>query len=172
MQQRAAPLGGSPPGGVVVCVDVGSTFTKAAAIDPDGRVLAIAAHPTTSATDVLEGLDMAVERLGVGAGAGAVPGQSVAVCSSAGGGLRLAVVGHERVISAEAARRVALSAGARVVAVCAGPLDEAGYGSLVQARPDVLLVVGGTDGGNSEVLLHNADVLGRREPSTWSPRTP
>jgi hypothetical protein len=143
-------------------VDVGSTFTKAAAIDPDGRVLAIAAHPTTSATDVLEGLDTAVVQLGVGA----VPAQSVAVCSSAGGGLRLAVVGHERVISAEAARRVALSAGARVVAVSAGPLDEAGYGSLVQARPDVLLVVGGTDGGDSEVLLHNAAVLGRREPST------
>jgi uncharacterized protein (TIGR01319 family) len=168
MQERAAPPAGSPPGGVVVCVDVGSTFTKAAAIGPDGEVLAIAAHPTTSATDVLEGLDEAVARLGLGVGTGTatVPDQSVAVCSSAGGGLRLAVVGHERVISAEAGRRVALSAGARVVAVCAGPLDEAGHGSLVESRPDVLLVVGGTDGGNSEVLLHNAGMLGRCELST------
>ncbi len=168
MQERAAPPAGSPPGGAVVCVDVGSTFTKAAAIGPDGEVLAIAAHPTTSATDVLEGLDRAVARLGLGVGTGTatVPDQSVAVCSSAGGGLRLAVVGHERVISAEAGRRVALSAGARVVAVCAGPLDAAGHGSLVESRPDVLLVVGGTDGGNSEVLLHNAGMLGRCELST------
>ena len=168
MQERAAPLAGSSPAGVVVCVDVGSTFTKAAAIGPDGELVASAAHPTTSATDVLEGLDKAVAGLAVelGAGVGVVPEQSVAVCSSAGGGLRLAVVGHERVISAEAGRRVALSAGARVVAVRAGPLDEAGCGSLVESRPDVLLVVGGTDGGDSEVLLHNAGMLGHCALST------
>jgi uncharacterized protein (TIGR01319 family) len=142
-------------GGVVVCVDVGSTFTKAAAIGPDGRVLARAQHPTTVGTDVLEGLDAAVAALGV-------PGRpEVVACSSAGGGLRLAVVGHERVISAEAGRRVALSAGARVVAVRAGLLQPGDLQDLAAARPDVLLLVGGTDGGDSEVLLHNAGVLGR-----------
>ena len=55
-----------------------------------------------------------------GLGVGRVPDPRIVVCSSAGGGLRLAVVGHERVISAEAGRRVALSAGARVVAVSPG----------------------------------------------------
>jgi uncharacterized protein (TIGR01319 family) len=143
------------PGGVVVCVDVGSTFTKAAAIGPDGAVLAQAQHPTTVGTDVLEGLDAAVAALGV-------PGRpEVVACSSAGGGLRLAVVGHERVISAEAGRRVALSAGARVVAVHAGLLHPGDLEALAAARPDVLLLVGGTDGGDSEVLLHNAGLLGR-----------
>jgi len=142
---------------VVVCVDVGSTFTKAAAIGVDGGVLANAQHTTTSGTDVLEGLDAAVTGLGVGR----VPDSSIVACSSAGGGLRLAVVGQERVISAEAGRRVALSAGARVVAVHAGPLDGAGIAELLAARPDVVLVVGGTDGGDTEVLLHNARLLGR-----------
>ena len=141
----------------VVCVDVGSTFTKAAAIDAAGTVLATAQHPTTSGTDVLVGLDAAVAGLGIGP----VPDGSIVACSSAGGGLRLAVVGHERVISAEAGRRVALSAGARVVAVSAGLLDDAGIAELAAARPDVLLVVGGTDGGDVEVLLHNARALGR-----------
>ena len=42
-------------------------------------------------------------------------------CSSAGGGLRLAVVGYERLVTAEAGFRVGLSAGARVVHVAAGP---------------------------------------------------
>ena len=156
MQERGAPLEAPALGGAVVCVDVGSTFTKAAAIGADGEVLAIAQHPTTSATDVLTGLEEAVAQLGLGG----VPDASIVVCSSAGGGLRLAVAGHERVISAEAGWRVALSAGARVVAVCAGPLDEAALGSLAESRPDVLLVVGGTDGGDGEVLLHNARVLG------------
>jgi uncharacterized protein (TIGR01319 family) len=140
-----------------VCVDVGSTFTKAAAISPDGSLVATAQHVTTSATDVLEGLDGAVAALGVGR----VPDASIVACSSAGGGLRLAVVGQERVISSEAGRRVALSAGARVVAVHAGLLDEAGVEGLSAAHPDVLLVVGGTDGGDTEVLQHNSRVLGR-----------
>ena len=44
--------------GAVVCVDVGSTFTKAAAIDASGAVVALSQHPTTSGSDVLEGLDL------------------------------------------------------------------------------------------------------------------
>ena len=38
-------------------------------------------------------------------------------CSSAGGGLRIAVVGNEELVTAEAGRRVALSSGGRVVHV-------------------------------------------------------
>lgn len=140
----------------LVCVDVGSTFTKAAAIGVSGQVLALAQRPTTSDTDVLVGLDAAVADLGLGG----VPDDRILACSSAGGGLRLAVVGHERVISAEAGRRVALSAGARVVAVTAGRLDGSGIARLADARPDLLLLVGGTDGGDQEVLLHNAATLG------------
>lgn len=157
MRDRATAPDGSPHAGWLVCVDVGSTFTKAAAIGPDGTVLATSQHLTTAATDVLAGLDAAVGALGLGR----VPDAAITVCSSAGGGLRLAVVGQERVISAEAGRRVALSAGARVVAVSAGPLDEAGVEGLRSACPDLLLVVGGTDGGDTEALLHNARVLGR-----------
>ncbi|MCU0282793.1 MAG: glutamate mutase L [Candidatus Nanopelagicales bacterium] len=144
----------------IVCVDVGSTFTKAAAIGPDGTVLATAQHPTTAGSDVLVGLDAAVAGLGLGR----VPDAALLACSSAGGGLRLAVVGQERVVSAEAGHRVALSAGARVVAVTAGPLDAPGLAALAAARPDVLLLVGGTDGGDPEVLLHNAGALGRAGP--------
>ena len=142
---------------VVVCVDVGSTFTKAAAIDGDGRLVAGAEVPTTSDGDVLTGLDAAVAALGVGP----VPDDALLVCSSAGGGLRLAVVGQERIVSVEAGRRVALSAGARVVGTWAGPLTPDQLEALSAAAPDVVLLVGGTDGGDPEILLHNAEVLGR-----------
>ncbi|GAA0807229.1 glutamate mutase L [Spirilliplanes yamanashiensis] len=134
-----------------VCADVGSTYTKACLVDLDTATLvARAEHPTTSATDVLHGLDAAV------AACAAPPGSPWYVCSSAGGGLRLAVAGYEQLITAEAGHRVGLSAGARVVHVAAGPLTGAGVAALRAARPDVVLLVGGTDGGDGEVLLHNA----------------
>jgi len=85
----------------------------------------------------------------------------VLACSSAGGGLRLAVVGYERAVTSEAGHRVGLSAGARVVHLSSGGLDEAGTEALMADHPDVVLLVGGTDGGNAEVLLANARRLAR-----------
>lgn len=139
-------------------MDVGSTFTKGVLVDVDaGVALAVGSHPTTIGTDVLDGVAAVRDEVQRAAGRAC---DEVLACSSAGGGLRLAVVGHERVVSAEAGRRVGLSAGARVVHVHAGPLGTADLAALRAARPDVLLLVGGTDGGNAEVLLHNADRLG------------
>nr|WP_296074445.1 glutamate mutase L [uncultured Actinoplanes sp.] len=135
-----------------VCVDVGSTYTKAALIDLDaGTLVRRAEVPTTSSTDVLTGLDQAVDLVG--------GGDVRYVCSSAGGGLRLAVVGYEALVTAEAGHRVGLSAGAQVVHVAAGPLDGRAVAALRASRPDVILLVGGTDGGDGSVLLHNAHRL-------------
>ena len=83
------------------------------------------------------------------------------VCSSAGGGLRLAVVGYERAVTAEAGHRVGLSAGAKVVHVASGPMTGADVTALRAAAPDLVLLVGGTDGGNADVLLHNAARLAK-----------
>jgi uncharacterized protein (TIGR01319 family) len=142
-----------------VCADVGSTFTKVGVVDLAEAVLvATAAHPTTVGTDVLIGLDAAVAWATAGLPGTVMPWY---VCSSAGGGLRLAVVGYERLVSAQAGHRVGLSAGARVVHVAAGWLDGPAVAALRAARPDVLLLVGGTDGGDAEVLLHNATRLAR-----------
>ena len=85
----------------------------------------------------------------------------VLACSSAGGGLRIAVVGNEELVTAEAGRRVALSSGGKVVLVLSGGLDAAKLAELRASEPDVLLLVGGTDGGNAEVLEGDADFLGR-----------
>ncbi len=141
---------------VAICADVGSTFTKVAAVDlGSGGLLATAEHRTTVETDVLHGLDAAIEQV-----TQLLPARAdistVDVCSSAGGGLRLAVVGYEQLVTAEAGHRVGLSAGARVVHVAAGLLDGPAVDGLRAARPDVVLLVGGTDGGEAEVLHHNA----------------
>jgi uncharacterized protein (TIGR01319 family) len=133
----------------VACVDIGSTFTKAALVGTaDGALLATAQAPTTL-DDVVRGV------LEATAGWDA----PVLACSSAGGGLRLAVVGYEELISAEAGHRAALSAGARVVHVAAGRLEATALAALADAAPDVVLLVGGTDGGEASVLRHNAAAL-------------
>ena len=142
---------------LALAVDFGSTFTKAALVDTgDGRLVATASTPTTIGTDVLDGYRTVLDELA----AHGTPDDVVA-CSSAGGGLRLAVVGYERDVTAEAGHRVGLSAGARVEHVAAGRLDGAGVAALRASRPDIVLLVGGTDGGNADVLLHNATRLAR-----------
>ncbi|MGW4297248.1 glutamate mutase L, partial [Micromonospora chersina] len=144
---------------LAVCADVGSTYTKAAVVDLDGgRLVGAAAAPTTVGSDVLHGLDAAVGVATSGLGAGDLPWY---VCSSAGGGLRLAVIGYEPLVTAQAGRRVGLSAGANVVHVAAGRLGQADLTALRAARPDVVLLVGGTDGGDVDTLTHNATRLAR-----------
>lgn len=134
-----------------MCVDFGSTFTKALLVDlSDGRILGSAEHRTTIDTDVLDGYDACLARL-VDQDPRAANAE-VRACSSAGGGLRIAVVGNEELVTAEAGRRVALSSGGKVVAVVAAAkaLDDE---ALHRAAADVVLLTGGTDGGNAEVLL-------------------
>jgi uncharacterized protein (TIGR01319 family) len=148
---------------VAICVDFGSTFTKASLVDlAEGRIVASAEHTTTLPVgghgDVLDGYDACLAAL-VDADARAACAEVLA-CSSAGGGLRIAVIGNEELVTAEAGRRVALSSGGKVVDVIAaagrGP-DSAPYRSLRHTtRPDVVLLTGGTDGGNSDVLLQAA----------------
>ncbi|MCZ2817148.1 glutamate mutase L [Modestobacter sp. VKM Ac-2984] len=134
---------------LLACVDIGSTWTKAALVEPaTGRLVDTRQAPTTPG-DVVAGVLAATEGWDA----------PVRACSSAGGGLRLAVVGYEELISAEAGHRAALSAGARVVHVAAGRLDAAALGQLAAAAPDVVLLVGGTDGGDATVLRHNAAAL-------------
>jgi uncharacterized protein (TIGR01319 family) len=137
----------------LLCLDVGSTYTKAVLLAADGAVRGTAEAPTTRGTDVLDGCRLLAERLGASDDATRL------ACSSAGGGLRLAVVGYERQVTAEAGYRVGLSAGARVVYVASGKLDDSEVRAVERALPDLILLVGGTDGGNSEVLLHNASRL-------------
>ena len=132
----------------LLCLDIGSTWTKGALVAEDGSLVGTAQHPTTP-PEVLDGIASVTTRLDA-------QGRPVLACSSAGGGLRLAVVGQERLVSAEAGYRVALSAGAKIVHVVAGQLNGEAIRELRATRPDLVLLAGGTDGGDRSVLLHNA----------------
>ena len=137
-----------PDAGRILCVDFGSTFTKAVLVDVgSGRVVGATSHRTTIDTDVLDGLDACRSELGVAADV------EVLACSSAGGGLRIAVLGNEELVTAEAGRRVALSSGGMVDDVLT--IAE----GRVTLTSDVILLTGGTDGGNTESLLAGARLI-------------
>jgi uncharacterized protein (TIGR01319 family) len=142
-------------------IDFGSTYTKLRAIDLDRRrVLGSGQGPSTVASDIMVGMKAALadleQRLG-----GLPRFKYRLASSSAAGGLRMVTVGLVRELTAEAARRAALGAGARLVGTFAYRLNRADVERIVTLAPDILLLAGGTDGGNSEVLLHNAAALGQ-----------
>jgi uncharacterized protein (TIGR01319 family) len=151
--------------GAVLCVDVGSTFTKALLVDlEEARIVATTNRPTFAAGDVLDVI--AACRSDLAATDPRATHAEVLACSSAGGALWIAVVGNEDLVTAEAGRRVALSSGGRVggvVAVAGRSLDEvvSRLASLAPQPPgiDVVLLTGGTDGGNRDAVLDGARAL-------------
>jgi uncharacterized protein (TIGR01319 family) len=139
----------------VLLVDIGSTFTKVAAIDLKKEdVLATAQCPTTLKTDVTIGLQGAVKMLL--SNNGGLNFDCSFACSSAGGGLRMAVIGLVPDLSVEAARRAALGAGARIVASYSYVLSHRELEELERLSPDIILLSGGTDGGDEKTITSNA----------------
>ena len=62
-------------------------------------------------------------------------------------------------LTAEAAKTASLGAGAKVLKTYAFKLTEDDAEEIKAVDPDIFLLVGGTDGGNSECVIHNAKVL-------------
>ena len=136
-------------------VDFGSTFTKVTAIDAiNKKVLATSRAFTTIQTDVREGFSAAMAELE--AQTGRVNYKERLACSSAGGGLKMIAVGLVPELTAKAARMAASSAGAKVTDTFSYELSSAEQEKIKAANPDILLLCGGTDGGNRDVIIHNA----------------
>ena len=142
-------------------IDFGSTWTKLRALDLEsGTLLATTQGPSTVATDVNVGLDVALARLADALGG--LPSFTYRLASSsAAGGLRMVTIGLVRELTAEAARQAALGAGAKLCGSFAYRLTAADLREVEALAPDIVLLCGGTDGGNREVILHNAHALAK-----------
>lgn len=139
-------------------IDIGSTYTKVTAVDRrERRVIGTARSFTTVKTDVNEGLANAVHELE--RQTGRVDYDLKLACSSAAGGLRMIAVGLVPDLTVEAARMAALSAGAKVIRTYSYELSDAETEEIGRLKPDIVLLAGGTDGGNKRVILHNAEKL-------------
>ena len=144
-------------------IDFGSTYTKLRAVDLAAAcVIGSGQGPSTVDTDINEGLTAALADLE--ARLGTLPDFNHRLASSsAAGGLRMVTVGLVRELTAEAACRAALGAGAKLVGTFAYQLTSADVAQIVALAPDILMLTGGTDGGNVDVIRENADRLALAE---------
>jgi uncharacterized protein (TIGR01319 family) len=144
-------------------LDVGSTYTKGVVVDTKAvAILGYAQAPTTAQTDIVEGIEAVKAKLKPLLDAH--PQYALRVCSSAKGGLKMIAVGLVPDLTLKAATLACTSAGAKLVGSYAFTLTQREVEAISKAECDVLLLAGGTDGGNREVILANAKALCTVEP--------
>jgi len=143
---------------MVVSIDIGSTWTKGALLEPqEGRLVPVKMDRTPTVTDDLNlGFSRVLNTLKSCAREKKLP---VLCSSSAHGGLNMAAIGVVPELTLKAARLAALSAGARLSSVFSYRLVKADLERLAASCPDIILLTGGTDGGNESYILHNARML-------------
>jgi uncharacterized protein (TIGR01319 family) len=142
-------------------IDFGSTYTKAVAFDlNEEKIIGQGRSPSTVTTDISIGLKKALDKLESDSRSKCVEKSNIKLaCSSAAGGLRLVVIGLVPNLSLNAGRLAALGAGAKLVGNYSYKLNSSEISQIEQLAADIILLVGGTDGGNEEVILHNARII-------------
>ncbi len=138
--------------------DFGSTYTKLTAIDSKrANIVGTASAFTTVDTDVMEGFRNAKglleEKIGT------FTYDQLLCCSSAAGGLKMIAMGLVPDLTAKAAHTAAASAGAKVIRTFSFEISMAEQAEIESINPDLILLCGGTDGGNKEVIISNARKL-------------
>lgn len=141
-------------------MDVGSTYTKGCWVDTDHvGILAWASAPTTAHTDINHGIQEVMDKLSI-----IRPDftyESMRLCSSAKGGLRMVAIGLVEDLTLKAARMACANAGAKLVGAYSHKLNLQERSQIETLKPDIILLSGGTDGGNEDVVLHNARQLAK-----------
>ena len=142
----------------ILLIDYGSTFTKVTAVEiSKPKLLGCASAVTTVDTDVNEGLKKAL--LELEKQTGKLKYHKQFACSSAAGGLRMVVSGLVPDLTAKAASLASMGAGAKIVGLYSFELTEDDITEITKKSPDIMLLTGGTDGGNKKCILHNASML-------------
>jgi len=174
---------------IVVATDCGSTTTKAILIEKREGVFRQTHRgeaPTTveePLADVTLGVSNAVTELQELSGRRLVNADGTIIrrtsnldadgcdiyvsTSSAGGGLQMMVAGVVREMTAESAKRAALGAGAIVMDTIAGndrrkPHEQ--IQRIRELRPDMVLISGGTDGGDQRKVVEIAELIAPAKP--------
>ncbi|SMD03056.1 glutamate mutase L [Sporomusa malonica] len=141
--------------------DVGSTYTKLTAFRLEQGELQFVgrSQAATTIADIEVGIINARQSL-VQSGVEVPADAKVFATSSAAGGLRMVALGYMPRVTAKAAKEVAMSAGARVLEIVSNEdLPEYRLEVLREIKPDIVLLAGGTDGGDQQSLIDNAHII-------------
>ena len=145
----------------ILVYDIGSTYTKVAAFSEKDETLSYLGRgqsPTTLA-NVMDGARGAETALAVQGITFAPDVRRYSSCSAAGG-LRMVALGYMPRVTVKAAKEVSMTAGARVMQVVSAdePLSFRKE-VLREINPDIILLSGGTDGGDEDCVQENADMI-------------
>ena len=147
----------------VLLIDFGSTYTKLTGVDLEKEaIIGTASAYTTVETDINEGLNEGLKKLEKITGE--IKYDACYACSSAAGGLRMVTSGLVPELTVEASRLATLGAGAKAVGTYSFELTDEDIEEILRLSPDIFLLVGGTDGGNKECIIHNARMLAKLKP--------
>ncbi len=144
-------------------IDVGSTFTKQR-LYKDCQLVASAQSPTTVKqvfSGISTGLKLLQEQLKTDE---KISAEHILSSSSAAGGLRMVAFGYMARVTAKAAKEVAMNSGSKILEILSSE-DPSDYKCevLQEISPDIILLAGGTDGGNEEAILESADIIIKSE---------
>jgi uncharacterized protein (TIGR01319 family) len=146
----------------ILLIDFGSTYTKLTAVDiVKEEILATSKALTTVSSDIMIGFNNALEQIMEKLTVLEVNFIDKLACSSAAGGLKMIAIGLVPELTAEAAKRAALGAGARILGVYSYELSRSEMEEIKARKPDIILLAGGTDGGNKDCIIHNANLISK-----------
>ena len=137
--------------------EIGSTTTliNAFQFNPSPVFLGSGLANTTVDSDVRVGLQNAKQDLMNKLGVIKVSSDEMFASSSAAGGLRMTVSGLVYEMTVKASKQAALNAGANIHHISSGMLEEIDLESIKEAKPNIILVSGGTDFGERETAYKN-----------------
>lgn len=145
---------------LILLIDFGSTYTKLTAIDiQKEEIVATAKAPTTVNTHIMDGLNDGLNFIYNKLNGTKYEIVEKLASSSAAGGLRMDAVGLVPELTVEAAKKAVLNAGAKLVGCYSYKLQKEEIERILKGKSDIILLVGGTDGGNIDVITYNAKML-------------
>lgn len=142
----------------IIVFDIGSTYTKIVSYGPDGFVSR--AQAPTTVENVQIGIENALKNLQEKLDGEPVQPKKIFSTSSAAGGLRMVAMGYMPRVTAKAAKEVSMASGAKVLEIVSQE-ESSDYRLeiLKETSPDIILLAGGTDGGDEESLIENAQII-------------
>ncbi|OQY41710.1 MAG: MutL protein, partial [Fusobacteriia bacterium 4572_74] len=146
-------------------IDFGSTYTKLTVVDVETEeILATAKDITTVENDIMIGFEKGYQKLKLCIEEKNIKFEDInfikkIACSSAAGGLKMYAIGLVPELTADAAKKAALGAGARVMKTYSYELNHSEIKEIKDSGADILLLAGGTDGGNKKCIIHNAKLI-------------
>jgi uncharacterized protein (TIGR01319 family) len=148
----------------LLIAEIGSTTTLVNAFDninsANPEFIGQGLAPTSVLKgDVTIGLEGAISDLEDKLGIAELDWEEFMATSSAAGGLKMTVHGLVKDMTVKAAEEAALGAGAVIKMVTAGNMRDSQLEEVLEIKPNIILLAGGVDYGEEEVIINNAKKL-------------